>query len=163
MKEARAERVHGQSGGRVTGEVTTLGVYINIQSQILFAMSRLRKVFSVQGPYPVIRAALWARGWVERRLPHPAQRAPHCHGDEEEDGDDVDVTAERVDEGEKEENLDDMYDLMSRLVRNETTHFYWTTRRDDIDCRTLRHDQMTNHYANAWDVYYQGGALCEST
>ncbi|XP_051270312.1 tubulin monoglycylase TTLL3 isoform X2 [Dicentrarchus labrax] len=110
---------------------------------------KLRRVFSVQGPYPVIRAALWARGWVERRLPHPAQRAPHCQGDEEEDGDDGDVSAERVDEGEKDENLDDMYDLMSRLVRNETTHFYWTTRRDDIDCRSLKHDQMTNHYANA--------------
>ncbi|KAM8758098.1 tubulin monoglycylase TTLL3 isoform 1-T2 [Acanthopagrus schlegelii] len=103
-----------------------------------------RKVFSVQGPYPVIRAALWARGWVERRLPRPVQRASHCHGDEDEDGGD-----ERVDEGEKEENLDDMYDLMSRLVRNETTHFYWTTRRDDIDGRSLRHDQMINHYANA--------------
>ncbi|XP_070814924.1 tubulin monoglycylase TTLL3 isoform X2 [Chaetodon trifascialis] len=109
---------------------------------------RLRKVFSVQGPYPVIRAALWARGWVERRLPHPAQRAPLCRGDEE-DGDDGDASGERADEGEKEENLDDMYGLMSRLVRNETTHFYWTTRRDDIDCRSLRHDQMTNHYANA--------------
>ncbi|XP_030274535.1 tubulin monoglycylase TTLL3 isoform X2 [Sparus aurata] len=105
---------------------------------------KLRKVFSVQGPYPVIRAALWARGWVERRLPRPVQRVPHCHGDEDEDGGD-----ERVDEGEKAENLDDMYDLMSRLVRNETTHFYWTTRRDDIDGRSLRHDQMINHYANA--------------
>lgn len=50
-------------------------------------------MFSVQGPYPVIRAALWARGWVERRLPHPVQRAPHCHGDEEEDGDDGDIGA----------------------------------------------------------------------
>ncbi|XP_070758857.1 tubulin monoglycylase TTLL3 [Enoplosus armatus] len=113
---------------------------------------KLRKVFSVQGPYPVIRAALWARGWVERRLPRPAQRGPHCHGDEEEDGDDGDVSAdvtERVDEGEKEENLDDMYDLMSRLVRNETTYLYWTTRRDYIDCRSLRHEQMTNHYANS--------------
>ncbi|XP_047437812.1 tubulin monoglycylase TTLL3 [Mugil cephalus] len=105
---------------------------------------KLRKVFSVQGPYPVIRATLWARGWVERRSPHPAPRAPHCHGDEEEDGD---VCA--IDEGEKEENLDDMYDLMSRLVRNETTYFYWTTRRDHIDCRSLRNDQITNHYANA--------------
>ncbi|XP_040890290.1 tubulin monoglycylase TTLL3 [Toxotes jaculatrix] len=113
---------------------------------------KLRKVFSVQGPYPVIRSALWARGWVERRMPQPVQRAPHCHGDEEEDGDDGDVGAdatERVDEGEKEDNLDDMYDLMSRLVRNETTYFYWTTRRDYIDCRSLRSDQMTNHYANA--------------
>ncbi|XP_029288662.1 tubulin monoglycylase TTLL3 [Cottoperca gobio] len=113
---------------------------------------KLRKVFSVQGPYPVVRAALWARGWVERRLPHPAQRAPHCHGNEEEDGDDGDVNAdvtERVDEGEKEENLDDMNDLMSRLVRNETTYFHWTTRRDHIDCRSLRNDQMINHYANS--------------
>ncbi len=40
----------------------------------------------------MIRAALWARGWVERRLAHAAQRAPHCHGDEEEDGDDGDVS-----------------------------------------------------------------------
>eukprot|EP00064_Thunnus_orientalis_P000640 superscaffoldBa00000034_g641 len=82
---------------------------------------KMRKVFSVQGPYPVIRAALWARGWVERRLPHPAQKAPHCHGDKEEDGDDGDVSAdvtERVDEGEKEENLDDMYDLMVGLCVN---------------------------------------------
>uniref|UniRef100_A0A3B4WKE0 Tubulin tyrosine ligase-like family, member 3 n=1 Tax=Seriola lalandi dorsalis TaxID=1841481 RepID=A0A3B4WKE0_SERLL len=104
---------------------------------------KLRKVFSVRGPYPVIRAALWARGWVERRLPSPVQRAPYCHGDEEEDGDDGLVSAD------KEENHDDMYDLMSRLVRNETAYFYWTTRRDCIDCRSLRNDQMTNHYANA--------------
>ncbi|XP_071350472.1 tubulin monoglycylase TTLL3 isoform X2 [Trachinotus anak] len=82
---------------------------------------KLRKVFSVQGPYPVIRAALWARGWVERRLPNPVQRTPHCHGDEEEDCDDGDVTADvtgSVDEGEKEENHDDMYDLMVGLCVN---------------------------------------------
>lgn len=67
-----------------------VGLFLSLSS----AHSQLRKVFSVQGPYPVIRAALWARGWVERRLPYPAQRAPHCHGDEEEGGDDGDGGAD---------------------------------------------------------------------
>ncbi|KAM6947935.1 tubulin monoglycylase TTLL3-like [Lycodopsis pacificus] len=124
---------------------------------------KLRKVFSVQGPYPVIRAALWARGWVERRLPHPVQRATHCHGNEEEHGGGDDdggaVSADVTDEGEKKENLDDMYAVMSRLVRNEATYFHWTTRRDYIDCRSLRNDQMINHYANSWTFTTKVG-LC---
>lgn len=35
------------------------------------------------------------------------------------------------------------------MVRKETAHFFWTSRRDDIDCRLLQHDQVINHYANA--------------
>lgn len=62
-----------------------------VHDPLLLLYSQLRKVFSVQGPYPVIRAALWARGWVERRLPAPAHRAAHCHGEDEEDGDEGDV------------------------------------------------------------------------
>ncbi|XP_067097241.1 tubulin monoglycylase TTLL3 [Osmerus mordax] len=111
-----------------------------------------RRVFSVQGPYPVIRAALRARGWVERRLPRLSQPAVHCHGDEDEDGDDCDDSNDDNDrgvEGEKEEDPDDMCSLLSRLVRNETSYFYWTTRRDSIDCHSLRKDQMTNHFAKA--------------
>ena len=37
----------------------------------------------------------------------------------------------------------------SRMVRNEMTYFYWTTRRDTIDNRILRKEQMTNHFARA--------------
>lgn len=61
-------------------------------SSCVSSFIQLKKVFSVQGPYPVIRAALWARGWVERRLLHPVHRGTHCHGDEEEDVEEGDIS-----------------------------------------------------------------------
>ena len=50
----------------------------------------MRKVFSIQGQYPVVRAILRARGWVERRLPKPNQLCRRRRGDEEDDGNDAD-------------------------------------------------------------------------
>ncbi|XP_018612190.1 tubulin monoglycylase TTLL3 isoform X3 [Scleropages formosus] len=113
---------------------------------------KLKKVFSVQGPYPVVRAALRARGWVERYLPRPTPQIRHPHGDDDDDGDnrdDSDDNDDSAEEVEKQDGSDNLYDLMSRLVRNESTYLYWTMRRDAIDCRTLRKEQMINHYAKA--------------
>lgn len=42
----------------------------------------MHKVFSVQGRYPVIRAALRARGWVEQRMHRPNHHPHRRHSDE---------------------------------------------------------------------------------
>lgn len=50
-------------------------------------------MFTVAGPYPVIRAGLWARGWVERHLPSSEQKAAQCPNYEMDLGDESGISA----------------------------------------------------------------------
>ncbi|TMS19093.1 Tubulin monoglycylase TTLL3 [Larimichthys crocea] len=118
---------------------------------------KMHRVFSVQGPYPVIRSALKARGWVEQRIHRPKHHRRR-HSDEgrassndagDSDDDDNDDDDETSDNAEKEEEPDGLYDLMSRLVRNEMVYFYWTNRRDTINTNSLQKEQIINHFAKA--------------
>ncbi|KAM7006170.1 LOW QUALITY PROTEIN: tubulin monoglycylase TTLL3 [Tautogolabrus adspersus] len=108
---------------------------------------KMHKIFSVQGPYPVIRAALRARGWVEQRT-NPSHRAHRRHRDEgkassNDTGDDDD------DDVEEEQDEDRLYDFMSRMVRKEMVYFHWTNRRDTINTSSLQKEQISNHFAQA--------------
>nr|XP_015814748.2 tubulin monoglycylase TTLL3 isoform X2 [Nothobranchius furzeri] len=119
---------------------------------------KMHKIFSIQGPYPVIRAALRARGWVEQPL-QCSKQPRQSRGSRSSSNDVCTSDDDNTDYAEREQEHDELHSLVSHYVQNEMVYFYWLNRRNAIDTTCLQKKQIINHFART-DSFTTKVGLC---
>ncbi|NWV97214.1 TTLL3 monoglycylase, partial [Machaerirhynchus nigripectus] len=133
-----------------------------------------KKIFTVQGRYPIIRHLLRARGWVERKIPSVGRQLEQHPGDQNKQrlktrpcnggggqGEALLNPHEEEEEEQCDEDPNGMHDLMSYLVRDRLPNFIWTNFLEATDRELLQQDHVVNHYARV-DAFTTKEGLCLS-
>lgn len=147
---------------------------LQLAKEIADQAIKSKRIFTIAGPYPFVRDSLRRRGWVEKfyrieegsgyvsdgvtKAPSlPRKKKGHGtaasdddyadtdDGDDAGDGDDEVLEDEDAVKPWEEDN--GIYGIMSRMTRNNTPTFIWSMKKDSIDFRFLKKEQMVNHYS----------------